>query len=37
MMAVRSGRLKTMAALKPGDTVWLRWHAGETAVYDAAS
>jgi ABC-type Fe3+/spermidine/putrescine transport system ATPase subunit len=32
-IAVRTSRLATAAALKPGAPVWLNWHADETAVF----
>lgn len=35
MVAVRASRLATAATLRPGASVWLKWRAGETAVFDA--
>jgi putative spermidine/putrescine transport system ATP-binding protein len=32
-IAVRTSRLATVAALKPGAPVWLNWHADETAIF----
>lgn len=34
-VAVRMSRLANAAALPPGAPVWLKWRAGETAVFDA--